>query len=165
MVIAGAVAGWYFTRDKSDLKLPILGSFKRLVIYHLGTVAFGSFIIALVQLVRMILAYIERKLAKRTNACGPLLKCCQCVLWCFEKCLKFLNRNAYIMTAIYGYNFCKAAQKAFSLLTSNILRVAAINSVGTFVLFLGKVAVVASTVIIGKHLILNFRPQNYDNLL
>ena len=69
------------------------------------------------------------------------------------------------MTAIYGYNFCKAAQKAFSLLTSNILRVAAINSVGTFVLFLGKVAVVASTVIIGKHLILNFRPQNYDNLL
>ena len=152
MVIAGAVAGWYFTRDKSDLKLPILASFKRLVIYHLGSVAFGSFIIALVQLVRMILAYIERKLAKRTNSCGPLLKCCQCCLWCFEKCLKFLNRNAYIMTAIYGYNFCKAAQKAFSLLTSNILRVAAINSVGTFVLFLGKVAVVASTVIIGKHL-------------
>ena len=51
--------------------------------------------------------------------------------------------------AIYGYNFCKAAQKAFSLLTSNILRVAAINSVGTFVLFLGKVAVVVSTVFIG----------------
>ena len=129
---------FFFFRDKSDLKLPILASFKRLVIYHLGSVAFGSFIIALVQLVRIILAYIERKLAKRTNACGPLLKCCQCCLWCFEKCLKFLNRNAYIMTAIYGYNFCKAAQKAFSLLTSNILRVAAINSVGTFVLFLGK---------------------------
>merc|ERR1712227_1062690 len=103
MVIAGAVAGWYFTRDKSDLKLPILGSFKRLVIYHLGTVAFGSFIIALVQLVRMILAYIERKLAKRTNACGPLLKCCQCVLWCFEKCLKNKKKKTNITPRSYGY--------------------------------------------------------------
>ncbi len=37
------------------------------------------------------------------------------------------------------YNFCKAARKAFLLLAANVLRVAAINSVGTFVLFLGKV--------------------------
>ena len=80
---------------------------------------------------------------------GPLIKCCQCCLWCFEKCLKFLNKNAYIEVAIYGYNFCKAARKAFTLLMSNMLRVAAINSVGTFVLFLGKVAVVVSTVFIG----------------
>ena len=115
--------------------------------------AFGSFIIALIQLIRMIMAYVERKLKKHGGAAGsilsPVLKVCQCCLWCFEKCMKFLNRNAYIEVAIYGYNFCKAAQKAFSLLTANILRVAAINSVGTFVLFLGKLAVVASTVVCG----------------
>lgn len=35
------------------------------------------------------------------------------------------------------------------MLTSNVMRVAAINSVGTFVLFLAKVAVVAATVFIG----------------
>lgn len=153
VVIAGAVAGWYFARDKSSLGLPIVKSFWRLIRYHLGSVAFGSFIIALVQLIRIIMQYVERKLSKKGGSFGkmlaPILKCCQCCLWCFEKCLKFLNRNAYIEVAIYGYNFCKAAQKAFSLLTSNILRVAAINSVGTFVLFLGKVSVVVSTVFIG----------------
>ena len=29
--------------------------------YHLGTVAFGSFIIALVQLIRLIMKYLEKK--------------------------------------------------------------------------------------------------------
>jgi len=152
MVIAGAVAGWYFCRDKKKLGMPILSSFIRLVRYHIGSVAFGSFIIALIQLIRIIMAYVERKLKKHIGSSNPIniiLKVCQCCLWCFEKCMKFLNRNAYIEVAIYGYNFCKAARKAFSLLASNILRVAAINSVGTFVLFLGKAAVVASTVLIG----------------
>lgn len=48
-----------------------------------------------------------------------------------------------------GYSFCKAGQQAFKLLVSNALRVTAINSVGDFVLFLGKVLVVVSTVLIG----------------
>ena len=77
MVIAGAVAGWYFTRDKSQLSLPIASSFWRLCRYHLGSVAFGSFIIALVQLIRFIMKYVEKKLSKKPGAgavIGPLLK-------------------------------------------------------------------------------------------
>lgn len=52
MVIAGAVACWFFTRNKSRLKSPIAKSFGNLLRYHMGTVAFGSFIIALVQFLR-----------------------------------------------------------------------------------------------------------------
>lgn len=51
--------------------------------------------------------------------------------------------------AIYGENFCRSGQQAFKMLTNNALRVAAINSVGDFVLFLGKVFVVLTTVLIG----------------
>ena len=51
--------------------------------------------------------------------------------------------------AIYGVNFCSGARKAFSTLSNNVLRVAALNSVGTFVLFLGKVVVVVATVLVG----------------
>ena len=57
--------------------------------------------------------------------------------------------DLHIFAAIYGYNFCSAARRAFKMLTSNVMRVAAINSVGTFVLFLAKVAVVVATVFIG----------------
>ena len=41
------------------------------------------------------------------------------------------------------------ALKAFMIIASNVLRVAAINSVGDFVLFLGKIAVMATTGAIG----------------
>ncbi|KAI2668141.1 Choline transporter-like protein 1 [Labeo rohita] len=46
--------------------------------------------------------------------------------------------NAYIATAINSTNFCTSARDAFFILAENALRVAAINSVGDFVLFLGK---------------------------
>ena len=87
----------------------VLGAFYRLVRFHLGTAAFGSFIIALIQLVRIILKYLEHKVEEweKKGCTGPLvwllkacLKCAQCLLWCFEKCMKFINRNAYIETGL-----------------------------------------------------------------
>ena len=51
-------------REKSGLHCLVLQSWWRLVRYHLGTVAFGSFIIALIQFIRMIMHYIEKKLKK-----------------------------------------------------------------------------------------------------
>lgn len=64
-----------------------------------------------------------------------------------------MTRNAYIETAMFGLPFCAAGRKAFEILSSNSLRVFAINSVGDFVLLLGKVFVVAITVLIGMELI------------
>lgn len=82
-----------------------------------------------------------------------LFTCCQCCLACFERILQYLTRNAYIETAIFGLSFCAAGRKAFNILSSNALRVFAINSVGDFVLLLGKAFVVAITVLIGMELI------------
>jgi len=39
-----------------------------------------------------------------------------------EKFLKFLNKNAYIMIAVHGKNFCTSAKNAFFLLMRNIVR-------------------------------------------
>lgn len=154
VTIAGAVSHWYFTRNKKELGWPISSSMRAMFRYHLGSIALGSLIIAIVKFIRIMLKYLEKKLNRNGNQiCSFLLKCCQCCLWCFEKFLKFLSRNAYIEIAIYGYGFCKAAQKAFGVLASNALRVAAINSVGAFVLFLAKSSVVICTVVIGYQLL------------
>lgn len=56
----------------------------------------------------------------------------------------------YLILAIYGYSFCKAAQKAFMSIVANALRVAAINSIGDFVLFLGKLCTVAIVMVVGN---------------
>lgn len=108
--------------------------------YHQGTAAFGSLVIAIIKTIRAVLAYIQRKAKKTGNKILEyIMCCCQCFMWCLEKCMKFLNKYAYILTAIYSYSFCKAARRAFFLLLRNILRVAAVSLVGGFILFLGKV--------------------------
>uniref|UniRef100_A0A8D3CFZ1 Choline transporter-like protein n=1 Tax=Scophthalmus maximus TaxID=52904 RepID=A0A8D3CFZ1_SCOMX len=141
MTIAGAVVTYYFTRNKSQIPaIPILSSMARTIRYHLGTLAKGSFIITLVKIPRLILTYIHSQLKGKENACARcMLKACVCCLWCLEKCLAYLNQNAYTATAINSTNFCTSARDAFLILVENALRVAAINTVGDFVLFLGKV--------------------------
>ncbi|XP_072172583.1 choline transporter-like protein 1 [Diadema setosum] len=149
-VIAACVVDWYFTRDKKNFSSPILRSVGRLLRYHIGSMVFGSFIILLVKLPRAILMYIQYKLKDSQNPVAQfILKCLICCLWCLEKFLKFLNEHAYIVIAIEGDGFCSSAGKAFTVLLSNVLRVAAINCVGDFVLFLGKLMVVALTAVIG----------------
>ncbi|XP_046900420.1 choline transporter-like protein 1 isoform X2 [Hypomesus transpacificus] len=158
MTIAGAVVTYYFTRDKSQLPLtPVLTSVLRLIRYHLGTVAKGAFIITLVEIPRLFLTYIHSQLKGKENACARcMLKACICCLWCLEKCLAFLNQNAYAATAINSTSFCTSARDAFVILVENALRVAAINTVGDFVLFLGKVLIVSCTAFAGV-LVLNYQ--------
>lgn len=89
----------FVLRNKSHLGFPILRSFYNLVRYHLGTVAMGSLIISLVQLVRTIIAAIQYQVKGQENAISKcVFRTCQCCLYCFEKVLKYLSRNAYIET-------------------------------------------------------------------
>ena len=78
-----------------------------------GTVAFGSLIIAILRMVRVMLEKVEEKLAKyhQDNKIVKAAMCvCKCCFWCLEKFMKFLNRNAYIMCAVSGNNFCTSAK-------------------------------------------------------
>ncbi|XP_073243444.1 choline transporter-like protein 4 isoform X2 [Porites lutea] len=146
-VLAGAFASWYFAYHKPDdvPALPIISSLWRTLRYHTGSLAFGAAIIAIVQFIRAVLEYIDTKLkeyGQDNKVVNFILCCCKCCFWCLEKCLKFLNKNAYIIIAIHGKNFCSAAKEAFTLLLENFLRVAAVNSVTSFLLFMGKLLVV-----------------------
>lgn len=160
MTIAGAVVTYYFTRNKSKMPAtPILSAMMRTIRYHLGTIAKGSFIITLVKIPRLILTYIHSQLKGKENACARcMLKACVCCLWCLEKCLAYLNQNAYTATAINSTSFCTSARDAFVILVENALRVAAINTVGDFVLFLGKVLIVSCTAFAGV-LALNYQRE------
>lgn len=149
LVIAGAVSSWYFCRDRSNLPCPVGRSIRRLFCYHMGTVALGSFLITLLQIPRIILAYISAKLKDHEDwqIVKGILYCCSCCLWMLESFLQYLNRNAYSVTAYKGTAYCSSARIAFTTIASNAIRVATINSVGDFILFLGKCTVTAITAI------------------
>ncbi|XP_050399950.1 choline transporter-like protein 1 isoform X2 [Patella vulgata] len=158
LAVSGAVAKWYFTRNKESVSCVIGNSVGRMIVYHLGSVATGAVIITIVKLPRWILMYLSKRLKVSDSQCAKYwMKCCICCLWCLEKCLKYLSANAYTIVAISGQNFCTSARKAFLILLSNGLRVAAINSIGDFVLFLGKIGVMAATGAVG---ILWLKSQN-----
>jgi choline transporter-like protein 2/4/5 len=71
LVLAGAVCSWYWSPDKTKLSLgsfcnaPLIRSMYRTVRYHMGSAAFGALIIAIIKMIRVVLAYIEKKLKVR----------------------------------------------------------------------------------------------------
>ena len=74
MVLAGAFASWYWVLNKKDIpKMPLMSSFYRTFRYHIGTLAFGSLIIAIIRMIRVLIEYIEEKL-KEHNQDNPLVK-------------------------------------------------------------------------------------------
>ncbi|XP_031755703.1 choline transporter-like protein 5 isoform X3 [Xenopus tropicalis] len=145
--LAGAFASYYWAFKKpADIPAcPLFSSFGRAIRYHTGSLALGSLILALVQFIRIILEYLDHKLKASQNSFAKFILCClKCCFWCLEKFIKFMNRNAYIMIAIYGKNFCTSAKDAFFLLMRNVIRVAVLDKVTDFLLFLGKVFVTGS---------------------
>ena len=143
MVLAATFATWYWTFNKTDVPyFTLTGAFYRTVRFHLGTLAFGALIITICRLIRLVLEYIDRKLKKFDNELTKaILCCCKCFFWCLENFLKFMNRNAYIMTAIHGKNFCASSKDAFNLLMRNVLRVIALDNVSDFLFFLSKLLI------------------------
>ncbi|KAM7418614.1 hypothetical protein PAMA_015969 [Pampus argenteus] len=145
VTLAGGFASYYwaFKKPEDIPAYPIFSSLGRALRYHTGSLAFGSLILSLVQVIRVILEYLDHKLKGAQNKFAKfLLSCMKCCFWCLEKCIKFLNRNAYIMIAIYGKSFCTSAREAFFLLMRNIVRVAVLDKVTDFLLFLGKLLIV-----------------------
>lgn len=154
MILAGCFGDWYWSKSKSSCIL--FRSLKDTIVYHLGSIAFGSLLIAICKFLRTLITLVERRLKSATGnnrAIGCFIKfmscCCKCCLWCLEKVLKFINRNAYIMIAIYGRNFCKSARDAIKLLASNPLRALVLDRVTDFILFLGRLLITAGVGVLG----------------
>ncbi|KAM3620419.1 uncharacterized protein V6R79_023109 [Siganus canaliculatus] len=145
--LAGAFSSYYWALRKPDdiPDCPLYSSFSRALRYHTGSLAFGSLILSVVQMVRIVLEYLDQKLKGSQNACTRFLLCClKCCFWCLEHVISFINRNAYIMIAIYGKNFCNSSKDAFFLLMRNVVRVAVLDKVTDFLLFLGKLLISGS---------------------
>jgi hypothetical protein len=99
-VISATAAIWYFTSTSdANGSGSIIRGYWWVLRYHLGTVAFGSLIIAIVQMIRLIFEYYAEKLesANQDNAVVKALLCAtRCCLDCLERFVKFISVNAYI---------------------------------------------------------------------
>jgi hypothetical protein len=149
--IAVAVASWYFTANDQKLSpTHVPWGIKTTLTYHMGSVAFGSMIIALIQLLKYYLMYLSKQAEKQHNKLLSLIfSCLAYAVWCFEKCAKFLSKNAYIQIALLGKKFCYAAKDAFWLIFRNAGRIMAAALISPVINYLGFAIITLSTVFVG----------------
>ena len=73
------------------------------------------------------------------------MKCVQCILYCFEKSVKYISRLAFIQTAIKGTNFCSAAMAAMGFMFREAALVGIITSITEFMMTMGKFVISMAT--------------------
>jgi len=107
-MIAATVCQWYWTGEGGeDADMPdspystsVCRSFKWGMWYHCGSIAFGSFLIALVTFIRIVFEYIVYQYEKVGNKENPVYKCLKCyiryALYMLDKYVKFITKAAFI---------------------------------------------------------------------
>jgi Plasma-membrane choline transporter len=88
-IIAATCCLWYFTSGgaSDDKNRHGLGTgIKWLLRYHVGSIAFGALIIAIMQMIKVLFEYMRKKYEKMigNNAC---LKCLICCIGCCVSCI------------------------------------------------------------------------------
>lgn len=155
MIVCFTTIFWYYS-DLDDAKKAVPSNGVRLSVwwtlrYHLGTLAFGSLIIAIIQFIRFLMNYFYQKAkAVKENQVFQLVFCiANCILACFERIVNVISKNAYIYTAITNKSFCCSAKDAFNMIADNALTIFLLNVLVEVVMAVGKVCVVAGSVLIG----------------
>ena len=68
--------------------------------YHGGTMAFGSFLIAMLGMIKLVFEMFANQyesMAGSENAIVKVFTCCfRCCIWCLDSCVKFVSENAFV---------------------------------------------------------------------
>lgn len=120
--LAGGPYGcWYYFGPKGSYggempKSPTVSAFGRASTLSLGSIAFGSLIVTLLDLLRLILEAVRNSASQDDNPIGACLACCAaCFVGCIQNLVEYFNRYAYIEIALYGKAYIPAAKDTWRL--------------------------------------------------
>lgn len=143
-IIASTCVLWYF---KVNTMSHVLKSTYFAFRYHLGSLAFGSLILAVVWSVKVVLeiavAQAKSAGAEQSKIMEYVINCLRCAVDCFERFIRFLNKNAYIQIALTSENFCTSARAGFFLFLRNMGRFGFTAGIGEIFTLMGKLAITA----------------------
>lgn len=156
-IIACSCVIWYYNNKDSPnyFPRPILTATYWSFRYHLGSIALGAFILALIWAVQIVLAYVAKKVndLKKNGVESKVLeytvKCLMIIVACFERIVKFISKLGFIKVAVSSENFCTSCFKAMTLLISNPMKFGIIYALGGIFTLLGKLFISALAGVIG----------------
>lgn len=147
--LAGAFASYYWAyRKPQDVPFfAVLASLYRAVRFHLGDIAFGSFLIATIRYIRIVIEFIDNRIRKKrspsiNNTATRSAACfCRIFFWLLDRFLKYIDRNAYIIMSMYGEGYLQSAKRAVELLYKNSTRALVLDYVTYFVLLVSRLLI------------------------
>ena len=160
--LSGTFSRWYWTFHKNDVPFfTLISSFNTTIVYHVGSIAFGSFLISVMRFIRIVLEFIDRNCTKYNHlpAVQYIKTCFRCCFWCLEVFIRFINRNAYIYMAMFGTSFIESAQKAFAIITQNIVRSFVLDYLSDFLFFLSRILLTSIVTVLGYYVFTNQIPE------
>jgi len=147
--VAGTVGTWWFSplEASSFCSRGVSDSLVRSTTYSLGSICFGSLIVAVLQVMRSMLRGVAN------NRRSGILRCvAECILLYIERLVEYFNKWAFIYVGLYGYSYVEAAKAVIELFRargfSAIISDNLVNRLlGIVILLIGLLAGVASVLI------------------
>lgn len=144
-IVMASACTYYFNSGpgKPDGEAELGYAFKIAHMNHAGSIAFGSFIIALVRFIEIVFMYLAEKAeqAGGDNQAIKIIVCVgQCILKCIEKIVDYINEAAFAYICVTGDNFCMGAWNGFLLNVKHCLKFSFANGLAKVFILLGKVA-------------------------
>jgi hypothetical protein len=151
VTVSGTVAAW---KNASSSPFITLGAWLRAVTLNLGSICFGSLVVAILEAIRSILN-IFASMASQSGNCvaACLLSCLSCIIGCLESWIEFFNRFAYTYVGCYGYSFITASKHVFKLFASKGWSAIVNDDLTNNVFFLGNVVVGAISAFIAVKMV------------
>ncbi|BGP33441.1 pH nine-sensitive protein 1 [Rhodotorula toruloides] len=111
---AGIFGAFYY--GGRDAKKVAWGAFKRASTYSFGSIAFGSLIVALLDLLRAFFQIFQSYESGQGDVISAAVACvAQCCVGCIAWAVEYFNRYAYVSVALYGHAYIPAAKETWSL--------------------------------------------------
>jgi len=102
---AGVVASWWYDPSRTNV---VSGAYCRATTTSLGSIAMGSFFVAVLQT----LEDMARSARRENNALACLA---ECILSCLRSMLEYFNRWAFVYVGIYGDSFVNSGKAVMAL--------------------------------------------------
>lgn len=113
LILSSITSIWYFGKRDDDSHYSVITSIYRTFRFHLGSLAFGSLLISIIRFFRIFLILMDKYskvVPKNNDLVKCTLTCLSCCLSCFDRFIKFITENCYIMIALNGESFCSSSK-------------------------------------------------------
>ena len=115
-IVGGAAVSWYFKRES-----PYSEASERYRAKHIGSVALGSFFLALLGFLKLLYELLTPEETKEEGCMAGYKKCCDCICClCTSYLFKCFNNGAYAVINITGDTYCTSAMSAFTAKLNNL---------------------------------------------